>query len=82
MFMSFVQQAPSYYFCCIWLNMSQEYSSISLIIHLLLELLLLILSAATSSINTSKPVQLAAIHTHAITMSPSCLTHDEVCLGS
>ncbi|MCJ8747489.1 hypothetical protein PDJAM_G00154070 [Pangasius djambal] len=35
-----------------------------------------IVPAVTSSVNTSEPVPLAAIHAHAITLPPPCLTHD------
>ncbi len=40
------------------------------------------LSAVTSSINTRKPVPLAAIHAHAMTLPPPCFTDEVVCLGS
>ncbi len=46
------------------------------------ELILLLLSAVTSSINTSEPFPLGAIHAHVITQPPPCLTLDVVCFGS
>ena len=46
------------------------------------EFILLLLSAVTSSINTREPVPLAAIHAHAMTLSPPCFTEEVVCFGS
>ncbi len=46
------------------------------------EFILLLLSAVTSLINTCEPVPLGAIHVHAITLPPPCLTLDVVCFGS
>ena len=46
------------------------------------EFILLLLSAATSSINTREPVPLAAIHAHAMTLPPPCFTDEAVCFGS
>lgn len=47
------------------------------------QFILLLISAAesSSSTNSSKLVPLAAIHAHAITLTPPCLT-DDVCFGS
>ena len=57
----------SYQFCGIWLNVSKDCGP-------LLNLVLL-----TSSTNPGKPVPLAGIHVHVITLSGWCLTHDVVC---
>lgn len=43
-----------------------------------LAFILIVLSAATSSINTSDPVPLGAIHGHAITFPAPCLTDNAV----
>ena len=65
-------ERPPQPFCRIWLNVSQWldwYPS---------EFILLYLSAVTSSLNSSEPVLLAAIHTPATTQPPLCLAHDVV----
>lgn len=62
-------------FCRIW----QSEQSIAVYTS---EFILLLLSAVTSSINISEEVPLAAIHAHAVTLPPPCLTDDMVCFRS
>lgn len=49
---------------------------------ILLNVLLLLLSAVTSSVSTTDPVALTAIHTHAIILPPSWFTDNVICFGS
>lgn len=46
------------------------------------EFMLPLLLAGTTSINTSYPVPLAALHAHTITLPPTCLTDSVVCFRS
>ncbi len=55
-------EAPPNQLCCIWLNLSREYITIHF------RILPLLLSSVTSSINTSNPAPLEAMHAHAITL--------------
>lgn len=63
-----------YQFCSIRLSLSSRARYTS-------EFILLLLSAARSSVNTSDFVPLAAIHPHAITQSDRCLLWKTLCLS-